>query len=186
MRIAITFVFALMVLCVVGNSSVSAQPSIAVYFDQINTESEVCLGPNVLDTLYIVAQNVNTFFNAIEYRVDYSPGSAYFTFVGDLNSAGTVVGNSAVGVSLGWGLPHNGFNPVVVQRALVFWTCSGCGPQDFIRVVPNPFTPDPIVAVEFPTNIKIPMIGLTSLICASVPAHETTWGKVKSLYSVQE
>jgi hypothetical protein len=183
MRIAITFVFALMVLCVVGNSSVSAQPSIAVYFDQINTEATLC--QTGLDTLYVVAQNVNTFFNAIEYKIVYSPGFNYFFWVGDLNSAGTVVGNSSVGVSLGWGLPHNGFNPIVVQRILIFWTCSGCiGPDDVI-VVPNPFTADPVVAVEFPTNIKIPMIGLTSTICAVVPTEDTTWGRVKSMYSVE-
>lgn len=184
MRIATTF-FALAAVLLVGVSSVSAQPSVAVYFDDINTESAVCPGP-MLDTLYVVAQNFNNFLGAIEYQIDYSPGQAYLTWIGDdvLNGGGAVVGSSPTGISIGYPLPANGFFPLIVQRAFVFWNCSSCGPQDVVKVNANPFTVDPTpVAVIFNTQTKVPGIGLTSLICAAVGTEDGTWGKVKALYS---
>lgn len=184
MRIAITFVFALMVLCVVSSSTVSAQPSVAVYFDANWTqESEVCQGVGIVTFAYVVAQNLNTFFNAIEYQIDYSPVFNYVSWIGDQNSAGTVVGQSPSGVALGWGLPLNGFSPVLVQKVILLWNCNACAGQDVVKVNPHPFTLDPtVIAVEFPSNVKIPMVGMTSLLCAGVATEETTWGKVKSLY----
>jgi hypothetical protein len=186
MRIATTLGFALLAICLIGATNVSAQvPNIAVYFDDINTEAVAICPGIILDTLYVVAQNVGTFINAIEYRIQYSPGSGYLAHIGEIPAAidpySFAVGSSPSGVSIGWGLPKNAFVPFIVQRVLVLWDCAGCGAQDVIQVLKHPATGF-LGAVEFGTGAFIPCVGLTALICPVVATHDKTWGAVKSLY----
>jgi hypothetical protein len=186
MRIATTLGFALLAICLIGATSVSAQvPNIAVYFDDVNTESAVCPGGFLLDTLYVVAQNIGTFINGVEYQIT-GLTNPYFTWGGDfpaaLNPYSFAIGLSPNGISLGWPLPQNAFVPFIVQRILIFWDCTGCGPQANVTVVQHPATLFLGVA-EFGTGVLLPAVGLTATVCASVATHETTWGKVKSLYA---
>ena len=98
-----------------------------------------------------------------------------------LNPYSFAIGISPTGVSLGWGLPQNAFESLIVQRALVIWNCTGCGPVDVVRVLPHPATSFLGVA-EFGTGRLIPAVGLTATICFTIATHETTWGAIKSLY----
>ena len=137
--------FVLLAICLIGVTSVGAQvPNIAVYYDDIHTEAVACQGMSVLDTLYVVAQNIGTFINAAEYRIQYSPMVSYLIWVSDMPAAlgpySFAIGMSPSGISIGWNLPQNAFAPFIVQRILILWACTGCGPVDVVRVLPHPAT----------------------------------------------
>ena len=184
MKIATTLGFALLVICLIGATNVSAQvPNIAVYFDDINTETVVCQG-SILDTLYVVAQNMGTFINGVEYSIS-GLNNSLFAYVAEfpaaLNPYSFAIGASPTGVSLGWGLPQNAFVPFIVQRILIVWNCIECSNREFIIVQPHPATLFLGVA-EFGSGNLISCVGLTATVCATVATHETTWGAVKSMY----
>ena len=134
MRIVTTLGFALLAICLIGATSVSAQvPNIGVYFDGIKTDLKVCPGI-LLDTLYVVARDVGGSISAAEYRIDYSPGSGYLSWIGDIPSHShpysSKIGSSPTGVSLGWDLPGHDFLPIILQRVLILWNCAGCAALD--------------------------------------------------------
>ena len=53
--------------------------------------------------------------------------------------------------------------------------------NNVVKVVANPVTGF-LGVTDFPQYNLIPGVGLTSYICATVPAEETSWGQVKALY----
>jgi hypothetical protein len=36
--------------------------------------------------------------------------------------------------------------------------------------------------VDYPNYDLVPAVGMTSLVCPTVPLEDTTWGKIKSIY----
>jgi len=182
MRVATLLVFVLMV---ISAATVSAQtPYIAVYFDNTyQVESTVapggCLGIGTLDTLYIALSNANAFVSGVEFAVNYPPE---INWVADLGTQPVTIGNTQSGISMGWSTPQNGFGTVFICGVLVQWQCDTCPGTDIpMPVVANPNTLF-LGFTDFPNFNQYPAAGLTSLICATVPAEETTWGKVKALY----
>ena len=176
--------FALM-LIMLSSSVTSAQtPFIAVYFDNTyQTEATVfpggCPGIGVLDTLYVAITNANAFLSGVEFAVNYPPE---ITWVADLGTQPVTIGNTQSGISMGWATPQNGFSTVRICGVLVQWQCNTCPAANIpVPVVPNPNTLF-LGYTDFPAFNPFPAVGLTSLICATVPAEETTWGKVKALY----
>jgi hypothetical protein len=182
---AIIVVFAL-TLFVVGAANAQV-PFFGVYFDQWNSvealppapASNPCPGFNIPGYLWISLVNSNAFVNGVEFAVSYPPE---IIWMADLDIQPVTVGNTPGGFSMGWALPQNGFFNVPVCRVLFLWNCQCCLRPDVpIVVVPHPVT-GALGYTDFPTYTYHPAVGLTSLICASVPAEETTWGQVKSLY----
>lgn len=177
MRFATTLVFVLAI-CLVGVASAQT-PFVAVYFDKFGTvEETVCPGP-VIDTLYVYAYNFNAFISGIEYGISYP--AAYMTWIADIDTQPVTIGTTPTGISMGWATPQNGFFPVPVHKVLVQWTCTGCALQDEVAVIPHPLLGF-VRATRFPDQAIIDGVGLTSLVCASVAAEESTWGQIKSLY----
>ena len=177
--------FALLFLVLsVGIVSAQTSPFVAVYFDrsfQIEDQNP-CPGIGVLDTLYVELVNANVFVSGVEFAVNYPPEVAW---ISDLNTQPATVGQTPIGLSMGWGTPQNGFNIALdVCQVLIMWNCDGCATTDVpIMVLPHPATGTGFVAfTDFPNYDLFPAVGLTSLICATVPAKETTWGQIKSLY----
>lgn len=84
----------------------------------------------------------------------------------------------------GPGRPHGG---ILVGCPLVQWLCDTCEPQNLnsqIKVGKHPLSPSAYPRfTDFPYYILHDAIGMTSLICATIPTEESTWGKVKALYS---
>jgi hypothetical protein len=164
------------------NVQAQTTPTVGVYFDQAYTVMQKpCVGPNVMDYAYVVAFNFDAFLTAIEYKISYP---ASMDFVADLDIPPVTIGNSETGISMGFGTPQNGFSPVLVQRIAFIWMCNGCEPaieDDPIVVEPHPESGF-VRATNFPDFEFIDAVGMTSLVCATVPVNETTWGKVKSLY----
>jgi hypothetical protein len=178
MRIATLVVVALMATVV----AVSAQtPYIAVYFDQYLTqETKDCPGPMV-DNWYVAAKNFNAFLTGAEFAIEYP---AAVSWLADLNKPPVSVGATPTGISMGFALPQNGFFDVFLCNVQVFWNCSACAEpflNNAVKVVANPATGF-LGVTDFPQYNAIPCVGLTSYICATVPAEETSWGQVKALY----
>jgi hypothetical protein len=183
MRFAKILVMALLAVSVVGVwTSANAQTGyVAVYFNQgMSLEQKDCPGASVIDTLYIGAVNWNMFLAGIQFKVNYP---ATFSTVIDEDNGWAHVGTTATGYATGFGVPQNGYLPVLVTRVIVIWNCNDCSSTNVpITVVGHPFLGGTVTATRWPDNVKIDGIGLEALICATVPTEETTWGKVKSLY----
>jgi hypothetical protein len=162
-------------------------PYIAVYFDQYygyGQETKDCPG-FVMDTWYVAAVNFNTYITGADFQILY-PGAV--TYLGDLNTPPVTVGNTAAGISMGFALPQNGYNPVPLCQVRVFWNCDNCdrpgGPfvNNLVKVVTNPNTGF-LGVTDFPNFNMVPGVGLTAVICpTTVPVEETSWGQVKALY----
>ena len=185
--------FALMLIMLSFGITSAQTPFVAVYFDHaFQTEASPvapnpCPGIGVLDTLYFAATNFNAFLSGIEFQVHYPASIIWITdfdFPPTNTTPGTTLGNTVSGVSVGWANPQNGFSTVDIGKALIQWNCDQCE-QGFdlpIIVTGHPlFAPNPR-ATDFPGFQFINGVGLTSLICVTVPVEESTWGKVKSLY----
>ncbi len=164
--------------------SVNAQtPNVQVYFDENGSVTATdCpgggMGTNTV--LTVIANNFGMFLTAIEYQIDYGPA---FVFLGDQTNTPLVLGNSPSGISIAWALPQNAFDAFVTQQANVLWNCNDCSNMNApVRVQPHPVSGH-VRATRWPDNVLVDGVGLTSLVCATVPVTETTWGKVKSLYS---
>jgi hypothetical protein len=184
--------FALM-LIMLSVSVTSAQiPFVAVYFDHaFQTEASPvapnpCPGLGVLDTLYIAATNFNAFLSGLEFAVSYPPSIMWlndFDFTTPTNGAITL-GATPTGISVGWSMPRNGFFTVDVGKVLILWQCEQCIQSNQpIVVTGHPLFAANPRATDFPYYQLIDGVGLTSLICVTVPVEESTWGKVKSLYT---
>jgi hypothetical protein len=187
MRTATLIVF---VLLVVSATAVSAQiPFIAAYFDHTyQTEAQPpypatdpCPGVGQLGELFIALVNANVFVSGVEFAVNYPPA---ITWLSDNETQPVTIGTTPAGLSMGWSTPQNGFKAVFVCRVVFMWNCDSCDQQflnNQIVVVPHPAT-FLVGYTDFPGFNQLNAVGLTSLICATIPAEETTWGKVKALY----
>ena len=173
--------FALLILTVGFTANVSAQvPFIAVYFDKgLSTETTECGGMFELDELFIGMRNFNAFISAVQFRVVYP---TFAVWISDSDKQPVSAGNTRDGFSQGWALPQNGFGAIFVVSALFQWYCDGCEVDNIpILVGPHPLLGPP-GAIRFPDEVFIQAVGLTALVCPTIPTEETTWGQVKELY----
>ena len=175
------------VCCIVCASAASAQiPHLAIYFDEglQHQQADCPADPigTVFDTLYVVANNFGIWLNGIEFQVLYP---TQLMFLGDMMVGYAIsIGNSAVGIGIAFPIPLIAHVQAVVLKVNFVWMCDNCGPENQnvpIIVLPYPGQPW-IRAVEWP-NLNVHVgIGVTALICATVPVQETTWGNIKALY----
>jgi len=188
MRFARILVLALIAVGFVAlSTTANAQTGyVAVYFDNgFSVEQKDCPGPGVLDTLYVAMVNWNMNVGGVQFAIDYPP---QIIWLADFNKPGATIGSTPVtsstgGFACGFPVPQNGFFPVHVTDILVSWNCNGCTTDNIpLPVVGHSGFGDTIIGTRWPDAEPFPGIGLTALICATVPTEETTWGKVKSLY----
>jgi hypothetical protein len=59
--------------------------------------------------------------------------------------------------------------------------CSEANQNAPVVVVPYPDS-GKIRALRYPDLFEVQAVGMKSLICATIPNEDTTWGKVKALY----
>jgi hypothetical protein len=176
--------FVALLILALGQVAMAQTPYFQIYFDDAHTAaaSDCPAAPagTVIDTVHVVAHNFNNFFIATEFAIDYS---AKLTWLGDIPGGNLVIGQSPIGISMSWQIPVSGFAPVRVMSAAVLWMCSGCAGSENtpVIVIPNPET-DVLAFVSWPGIQAIPTVGMTSLICATVPVESTSWGQIKALY----
>ena len=187
-RIAVFTISVLLVLSALVNISNSQIPYIAIYFDQeLQTMAVGCPYESpVLSILYVVAHNFNTDIKSVEYKIDYS--WALFFQVDIIASGHTSSGTSPSGIIINFSSPLNGFNPQIVQEAIVSWLCgiSDCDTffKTHVRVLPHP-TSGRLGAIRWPDDEFIDAVGWTSVICPPIssPIKSETWGHIKALYN---
>ena len=177
--IAIVFTIAI-------NGSAYAQPNIQVYFDDgLTLGSANCPSApigTIPATLYVVANNFDAWISAVEFQVLYPP---QLFFVADNLDTPIVLGNTATGITIGWQVPKSCFGSTVLAQVIVTWQCNDCvGNLDApIDVVAHPQQGLQYArAVQWPDETTFDIVGMLSLICATTPVEETTWGQIKSLY----
>jgi hypothetical protein len=137
----------------------------------------------VKDTLSVVANNFAMFMSTIEYSIQ--PPSVVATWSGDIHIAGSLfLGQSPTGVTITYPIPRNAFFPAIVMYYEIIWLCAECNEEaDPIIVKPHPGT-NLLQAIEWQTFRTVDGVGMTSLACPPpISTEESTWGKVKSLYS---
>jgi len=178
MRIVTLVVVAVMATAIAASAQV---PYFAVYFDQYHgVMAKDCPGP-VADVWYVAAVNLNMLVVGAEFQIEY-PAAVWY--VGDINTPPVTVGNTRDGISMGWGLPANGYGILDLCQVGVLWQCSACvAPyvDNQIKVVAHPATGF-LGVTDYPGYSFVPVTGMTSLICPTVPTEETTWGQVKAIY----
>jgi hypothetical protein len=179
-----------LVLVTMGALPVMAQTeNFQVYFDDNYTQASAnCPGVGVVDTLYVVANNMNMWFSAAEFSVALP---AQLTWFADMPNTPLAIGNTQSGVAYSWSLPQNGFAPYELCKMLVSWNCDDCAgvvsPGWTVVVNRNLANPPTVTnprVTHYPDNVLIEVIGNTSLICAQVPVEDTSWGQLKALYNV--
>ena len=175
--IAIVFTIAI-------NGSAYAQPNIMVFFDEdLTLGAANCPSApigSVPATLYVVANNFDAWITAVEFQIVYPP---QLFFTGDQLDTDIVLGTTATGITIGWATPKSCYGGTVLAKANVIWFCNDCvGNEDApIDVIANP-NQGFLRAVEWPSQTTFDIVGMRSLICATTPVEETTWGQIKSLY----
>jgi len=168
----------------VTSVAVSAQtPYIAVYFNSgYSQEAKDCPGVGVFDTWYVAAVNFNMFLSAADFMIQYPPA---VTWMADLPVWTVSQGTTAIGYSVGFPVPQNGYSPVLLVKPLVMWNCAECVDPwmvNQIKVVANPGTGF-LGAVDYPGYNLVPAQGLTALICPlPIATEQTTWGQIKATY----
>ncbi|NIM20512.1 MAG: hypothetical protein GTO51_09825 [Candidatus Latescibacteria bacterium] len=180
MRRVLIVVAALLIMSL-GTSIVSAQvPYVEFVFSHRGGSADCPPDPpgTVLDSAFVVANNFGMWMSAIEYGVSYPPE---IIFLSD-NTTGLNIGSSDVGISTAWPLPQNAFDPLIVNEVKFLWNCQGC-PETNIPIPVGPNTATGFLqAVRWPDNGLVSAVGMTSLICSTIPIEETTWGNIKALY----
>jgi hypothetical protein len=157
-------------------------PYIAVYFDSGLSDLGMDCPGFMVDTLYVGGVNFNTMVTGTEFAITYPPAVLWMA---DLNVPPVTIGQTINGISMGYGVPLNGFSPLELCRVIVFWNCDHCDQpyiENPINVVAHPFTG--FLGWTDLTFTERPAVGLTSKVCPfASPVEETTWGRVKSLYA---
>jgi hypothetical protein len=169
---------------IVTTSPLKAEsPSIRIYFDEAFTVVHKNCPDDppgtVLDSLYVVAEDFNVWFNAIEYMIVYPPEIIFDSDV----TGGLDIGTSATGLATAWPLPFWEQKPNLINKVMFVWNCQGSQDEGIpIHVVPHPETGF-VRAVEWWDHYFVYGVGLTGWIRASeVPVEDTTWGRIKALY----
>ena len=170
-------VFAIVLLA--GAAVASAQiPNVEFHFKHAGEAVAECGGMDVLDTAFVVVNNFSMWMSAIEYQVIYPPEMLLFLD----NTTGLNLGTSATGIATSWPFPINAYSSAIVNTVWFWWKCEGCPSFNIpVQVAPHPYAGH-LRAVRWPDNALINGIGITSLICPTIPTEETSWGKIKEIY----
>jgi hypothetical protein len=171
---------ALLVVCVAGAANAQLAGSIAVFSDPGGTNCNFVDGGSLVQAyVYHVFHDGAT---ASQFRI-VTPG---WMWLGDNIAFAAVIGNTNVGISIGYGTCQAA--PTYLGSVNYLGTVAA--PCSYISVVPDPgaltgeiegvdcSTPE---QKTFPTGGVGIINGDGSCDC-NVPVEETTWGGIKSLY----
>ena len=186
--LVVVVVLAIGMFAAVSNAQI---PNVGVYFDNTFTQMSAPCPTDppgtVFQQLYVVANNLNMWVAAIEYKIEYPVSMAWDADI--ITSDQLRIGNSVVGIGITWPIPANGFGTLLCQKILIEWLCQSdvdgdCGlANDNVLVVVAYPSSGKIRALQWPDNAETIGTGLTSVICPqTIPVEETTWGGIKALY----
>jgi len=175
--------------CLLGVRSISTDAQIPLVQIRLGNEPDewsvtYCKPPYTIDTLEVVAFNLNMWLAAADLKIVYPPA---ISFMEDIIDADLWLGTSDVGIAMTWQTPKNAFSPVEILRARVIWTamcdCDSRNPQQVVDIQGYFGNPNPHV-VRWPDYAEFQLAGFYSLICKDppVPVRSVTWGAIKALY----
>jgi hypothetical protein len=195
MKRALAGVLAIAFVGLMAAGAMAQIPFFQVYFDDDSNgsfgETQAQCGTAAQQAnLYVVALNWNMFVAAVDYQLFLPAALLYQMDTYPITPGGTLnIGNSFTGVALSYGLPRNGFAPMLLSTVGVIWTglcandCALYGPQ---AIVVGPYPEGGKTApsgVRWPDFAEFSAVGMTSLLCPGpVSTTETTWGGIKALY----
>jgi hypothetical protein len=121
----------------------------------------------------------------VDYQVTFPPALLFLNDEYPAVVGGYLnIGDSQNGNAISYGLPRNGFEPVLLVTIHALWTgactCGG-GP---IPLVAGGYQGKPSPSwVRWPDFAEFSAVGMTSLLCPEgVATSERTWGGIKALY----
>ncbi|MDX1440406.1 MAG: hypothetical protein R3284_10940 [Rubricoccaceae bacterium] len=171
-------------ICVLGTSAASASsPFVAVYFDQnLTQEQKDCPGYGIRDTLFVAASNFDNLLGGLGFQIFYPTSVFWFADFDVLTEGdgGVIIGDTPSGISIGFPGPENFNLTRLVLKVDFFWNCDGC------EYLNDPIQVCCVEGSAHPGFELVQGIGLTALVCATVPTEESTWGRVKALYGDDE
>jgi hypothetical protein len=166
-------------------------PFFQVYFDDDSngsygeTQLQGCGAALESQNLYLVFLNANAFVAAVDYQLILPPALLFVSDgYPDVPGGSLNLGDSYNGNAVSYGLPRNGFAPILVVTVSTLWTgqcdCAS-GPMPLV-VGGYPGKTSPAF-VRYPDYLEFSAVGMTSLLCPGpVATKSTTWGGVKALY----
>jgi hypothetical protein len=192
MKRALAGVLAIAFVGLMAAGAAAQAPFFQVYFDDASNGSygetqSPCGQPGTQASLYLVAQNWNMLVTAVDYQLFFPQALVFDHDEYPVVPGGYLnIGDSNKGNAISWGLPRNGFSPLLLVTTKVYWTglCDcAAGPQALV-VGPYPESGNNSpTGVRWPDYVIFPAVGMTSLICPGpVATSETTWGGIKALY----
>lgn len=169
----------------------SAQvPFFQVFYDDNSNGSygetqAACGAPNSAQSLYLVMFNANAFVQAVDYQIAFPPALLFLNDTYPVVPGGSLnLGDSQAGNAISYGLPRNGFEPVLLVTMNALWTgACNCGNGPSPLVVGGYPGKDTPTFIRWPDFAEFSSVGMTSLVCPGpVAASEATWGGIKALY----
>jgi hypothetical protein len=135
---------------------------LTVYYDEdLSMRAMECPGPGV-GTLYVVAEGFDRFLTGVQFAIDYPPS---MTWLADLDTPPVTVGSTPTGISMGFALPENGFDPIQCMRVMVIWDCTDCSMEnERWGVVAHPLFGG-VWATDWPNFEMVEAVGRTSVVC---------------------
>lgn len=167
----------------VAGAAIAQTPYIMVYYDDFytvgNKDCPTGLPGTIIDSVYVVAQQFNSWFVAVEYSINYP---TQMTYVSETPTSTLTIGSTGSGIAQAWAFPVNGYQPALLNKVYFLWNCDGCGVTNSPIVVTSHLQTFQLSGVKFPSNEVFSIVGMTSLVCGTTPVEETTWGNIKALY----
>lgn len=169
----------------------SAQvPFFQLFFDDDSNgtygETQASCGPvNTQQNLYLVLQNANAFVAAVDYQIAFPPSLLFISDNYPVVPGGSLnLGDSQNGNAISYGLPRNGFAPVLIVTISALWTgACNCASGPSPLVVGGYQGKSSPSYIRWPDFAEFSGVGMTSLICPGpVATSEATWGGIKALY----
>ena len=183
MKARLVFLVFLVLFVLVTATAFGQSPTLRIYFDaQLTQTYQGCPDPPdslVEDSLYVVAENFDAWFVAVEYRIEFP---SELMFIEDV-TGGLDIGNSANGIATAWPVYLNGFEQAVVNKVKFMWNCQTTPSLEIpIPIVPHPLTGH-IRCVAWWNLDFIDAVGMNGWISKEeVPVEETSWGRIKAIY----
>lgn len=188
MKKVLAVVFAAALVGMLALNANAQTPNVQVYFDPLfHNASADCPGNGfgAPDTLYCVANNFNILMSALEFQVTYPP---QLVWIADLPQgeyqAPLVIGDTPTGIALSWPVRQDATVSMCAVQVIVTWNCTDCNGNQNAPIVVGPNPQSGLLrAIEWQTYRQVLGIGMTSLVCATVPTQQSTWGKIKAQYN---
>jgi hypothetical protein len=174
-----------LVLMVSASMAFAQGGSIGIFGDTGGTSCNITDAAPGLLSIYLV--HVNTpGATASQFAAPTPACMVGAQYLSQASPFAVVIGNSQTGVAIGYGACYTG--PVLVLT-LSYFAGGTSSPCCYFQVVPDPLVPSgQIEVVDCAENLLfatggVGIVNADATCLCDVPTQDTTWGKVKSLFS---